>query len=366
MNNKGSGRITSLDALRGFDMFWIIGGDVFFKTVLRAIHGSGFSGLAAQLDHRSWEGFTFYDLIFPLFLFIVGTAIPFSLSKRIERGDARKKIVWHIIIRTGLLFFLGLIYNGILDLQFESFRYAGVLQRIAFCYLIASILVIYLPVKKQAVGFGLILLVYWGILMFIPVPEFGAGNLTPQGNLVGFIDRKLLPGSFCCYGFGDNEGILSTLPAVATTLLGVLTGHWLKSDKKPIRKVRWIFIAGGACLIAGFIWGLFFPIIKNIWTSSYVLFAGGWSLLLLGIFYWIIDIRKHKKWAFPFIVIGMNPITIYVVQSIFDFGILVQAVFGGIAGTMGAFRPVFQVFAVLGVKWLFLYFLYRQKIFLKA
>jgi len=365
-SNIRSERIVSIDALRGFDMFWITGGAGVFLALFRMIDSPITRGLAAQLHHSKWNGFTFWDLIFPLFLFIVGVALPLSLSKRLKRGDSKREIIFHMIKRTAVLIMLGFIYNGILDLNFSEFRYAGVLQRIAICYFFSSFIVLYFNIRGQAITFALLLVIYWSVMKLVPVPGFGPGVLTPEGNLSGYIDRLLLPGKFCCYGFGDNEGILSTVPAVATTLMGVLSGHLLKSNYSQINKAIRLLIAGTASILLGAAWSLIFPINKLIWTSSYVLYTGGWSMILLSVFYWIIDIKRWKKWAFPFIVIGMNPITIYVAQSVFDFGIIAGIFVHGFINHLGAFRPLFWAICVLCVKWLFLYFLYRQKIFLKA
>ena len=363
---ESSPRLVSLDALRGFDMFWIIGGGAIFLRLFSLSDIPLFNTLSRQLEHAEWHGFTFWDLIFPLFLFIVGTSMPFSMFKRIERGDSKGTLYLHVVKRTVVLLILGLVYNGLLGFNFSEFRFAGVLQRIALCYFLASIVMIHLNIRKQAYTFGIILVIYWAVMKLIPSPGYSAGDLSPAGNLAGYLDRLLLPGRFCCYTFGDNEGFLSTLPAVATTLLGVLSGHWLRSSFSKIKKTWGLLLAGVGCLILGLLWGLFFPINKLIWSSSYVLYAGGWSLLLLGLFFWIIDVRGWKKWAFPFVLIGMNPITIYVAQSLFDFRILADIFIHGFVHKLGDFQPLFYSLCLLAVKWLFLYFLYKKKIFLKA
>jgi len=361
-----SGRVVSIDALRGFDMFWITGGAGFFLALFRLFDTPFFSALSRQLSHSRWDGFTFWDLIFPLFLFIVGTSMPFSISKRLQRGDSRRALYVHILQRTLTLFFLGLVYSGLLDFDFSDFRYTGVLQRISLCYCITALIVMSTRIRTQAVTAGAILVLYWVIMRLVPVPGSGAGVLSPEGNLSFYLDRLFLPGRFVVYSLGDNEGILSTIPAVATTLLGVLSGHWLRSPQAQLRKVTGLCAAGAACLAAGLLWHLVFPINKILWTSSYVLFAGGWSALLLGFFYWVIDVKGWRRWAFPFVVIGLNPITIYVLQSVFDFGTIARIFVHGFIDDMGVFTPVFWAFSVLTVKWLFLYFLYRQRIFLKA
>ena len=359
-------RISSIDALRGFDMFWITGGEALIHSLARVIHHPAMTALDRQFRHVEWQGFRFYDLIFPLFLFIVGLVLPFSLTRRLASEASRAPLYWHAFRRFAILFFLGLIYNGLLNLRFDQLRVAGVLQRIAICYLLATLVVMNTSIRGQALVAGGLLLGYWMVMKLIPVPGFGAGDLSPVGNLASYIDRHLLPGPYCCFGFGDNEGILSTLPAVSTTLIGVLAGHWLRSRQSPGRKIGGMILAGVASLLVALIWGHWFPIIKNIWTSSYVLYAAGWSLLLLALFYWIIDVRGYKRWAFFFIVIGLNPITIYVVQSQFKFDTIASIFVRGFIDLLGPIKPVFWEASVLLVGWLFLWFLYRQKIFLKV
>ena len=261
---------------------------------------------------------------------------------------------------------LGLVYGGILRLNFAEMRYAGVLQRIALCYFFAALIVMNSSIKSQALWAGGLLIGYWLVMKLVPVPGFGAGVLTPEGNFASYIDRLFLPGRFCCFEYGDNEGLLSTVPAVSTALLGVLSGHWLRSSYTGIRKVQVLFAAGASSLFLALVWNFFFPINKLIWSSSYVLFAGGWSLLFLALFYWMIDVRGYKRWAFPFVVIGLNPITIYTAQGLFDFGIIARIFVQGIMQYTGDYRQIFFIVCTIIVKWLFLYFLYRKRIFLKA
>ena len=361
-----SGRIVSIDALRGFDMFWITGGATFIASFLALFNLPLFDSLTQQFHHVAWNGFRFYDLIFPLFVFIMGASMVFSFHKRIERGDSKKDLYINVVKRTLTLFILGLIHNGLFNFDFSNFRYAGVLQRFALCYFFASIIFINTNIKGQAIFAAAILILYWAAMALIPVPGFGAGVLTPEGSLAAFIDQQFLPGRFCCYEFGDNEGIMSTIPAVASTLLGMLTGHLLRSSFSQIKKVQWLLIAGISSLLLAKLWNFAFPINKNLWSSSFVLYAAGWSLLLLCLFYWLIDIRGYQKWAFPFIVIGLNPITIYVAQSLFDFSIIANIFIHGFVDQLGIFSLFFKALSVLSVKWLFLYFLYKKKIFLKA
>ena len=360
------GRIASIDALRGFDMFWITGGEGIIHALARAFPSPAMKLLDNQFHHVPWEGFRFYDLIFPLFVFIVGVVLPFSLTKRLEAGANRTQLYRHIVRRLLILFFLGLVYNGLLDLDFHNLRIAGVLQRIALCYFFAALIVMNTTVRGQAVVTGSLLVGYCLVLKFIPVPAVGAGVLTPDGNLSAYIDQHLLPQPFCCFRFGDNEGILSTIPAICTALLGVLAGHWLRGNQPSKRKLAGLVGSGLVCLMVGLVWGHWFPIIKNLWTSSYVLFAGGWSLLLLALFYWMIDMRGWKRWAFFFSVIGMNPITIYVLDRLFDFGTIVAIFFHGFIDYLGPFKPLVWQLGIVAVTWSLLYYLFRQKIFLRV
>lgn len=365
MNNQppAAGRLISIDALRGFDMFWIIGGDELFRTLGAALNITWFG---YQMEHAEWEGFHFYDLIFPLFLFIVGVVIPFSLSKYTVSGASRTGAYRRIVRRAILLILLGFVYWGILKFDFPHFRWPGVLQRIGICYFFASLAALHLKVRGQAILTAALLLGYWALLMFIPVPGFRAGDLTMQGNLPAFIDRAIIPGSFCCYQYGDNEGLLSTLPAIGTALIGVLTGQWLRSGKSQQKTLRGLLTGGGAFLVIGYLWWPLFPAIKNIWTSSYVMVAAGWSLLLLAVFYYIIEIRLWKKWAFFFVVIGMNPITIYIMDRFVSFGRMSEFFLGGTARLIPSAHDVILVIGTLACEWLLLLYLYRKKTFLRV
>jgi predicted acyltransferase len=361
-----SKRLVSIDALRGFDMFWITSGDAFFIALFSFLNTPFFHNLAMQLDHPPWTGFRFYDIIFPLFLFIMGVAMPLSITRRLERGDSRNKLYLHIIRRTLLLFLLGLVYNGLFNLDFQGQRWSGVLQRFAVTYFFASLIVMNFKIRGQMIWAASILLIYWLVLLLIPAPGFQAYDLTPEGNLCGYIDRTFLPGSFCCYTFGDNEGILTMFPSIANVLFGVLAGRWLTGAMKEKEKIRNLVITGICFIAGGLLWSLAFPVNKYLWTGSYVLLTCGISFLLLFVFFWIIDIKGYRKWAFPFVVIGLNPITIYVAQGLFDFGIIAYIFIHGFVDSFGSFKPVFFAFCTLLVKWSFLYFLYRNKLFLKV
>jgi len=365
-NSLAKGRIVSIDALRGFDMFWIMGGDFLFRSIFKLFDNPVGRTLHDQIEHKSWDGFAAYDLIFPLFLFIVGLSMPFSITRRLERGDSRAGLYKHILIRASMLFAFGLIYGGILNFEFATMRWPGVLQRIALCYLFAGLIVMNTKIRGQVIWALGILIAYFVAMKFVPVPGFGAGVLTPEGNLASYIDRLIVPGRFCCFEFGDNEGLFSTIPAISTALLGVLSGHWLCSATDGLRKVKGLIVAGVSLLAVGILWGFAFPINKLLWSSSFVLFAGGWSILLLALFYYVIDVRGISKWAFPFIVIGMNPITIYMAQRVINFRGISEFFVNGFAGIFGPGEAIVLAASLLMAKWIFLYFLYKRKIFLRV
>ena len=365
---KSPPRLLSIDALRGFDMFWIIGGDALVVALAKWADWPFKARVEEQLEHVEWDGFHFYDLIFPLFLFVVGAVLPFSLTAHQQKGQSTLSIYGRIFRRTLLLFALGLVYNNVLQLEFKELRIAGVLQRIAICYALAALIVLHVGWRGQAFVTAAILLGYWALLAFVAPPGGQAGDFTKEGNLAGFVDRNFLPGKIYdeYYKYGDNEGLLSTIPAVATALLGALAGQWLRSSASAGRKVIGLIGAGAVCLAVGYGWGFFLPIIKNIWTSSFVLFAGGWSLLLLAFFYGVIDAIGFRWWAFFFIVIGSNAIFIYIAPRIVDFEYTAHALFGGLVRRSSTFEPVAVLLSVLAVKWLILLFLYRKRWFLRA
>lgn len=366
-------RLVSLDTLRGFDMFWIAGGEYLMVSLAALTGWPFFQWAAGQMEHVEWEGFRFYDMIFPLFLFIAGVSMPFSILKRKQRGESMKSLYAHLIKRLLLLILLGLIYNGLTErLDLSQQRYSSVLARIGIGWFFAAVIVLNTSIRGQILWFAGILLGYFAIMKLVPVPGFGEGDLSPQGNLAAFIDRTILPGRLCCYEYGDNEGLLSHIPAIATALLGALTGHLLISNDKRLTGIRKGLILLGAGIVGlglGKLWSFIgFPIIKNLWTSSFVLYAGGWSILLLAVFYLVIDVWKIRKWTFPFVVIGMNSITIYMLNSgIMDFGQMGRYFFGGLAGYFS--EPAGQVILVSGAilcMWTVLYILYKNKIFLKV
>jgi predicted acyltransferase len=350
-------RIASIDALRGFDMFWIAGGEGLINSLHTLMPNAVTAALDQQFTHVDWEGFHFYDLIFPLFLFLVGVVLPFSLGSQMERGVKLGRLYWRAFRRLILLLLLGLVHNGLLYKSFHDLRLPGVLQRIAVCYFVAAIVVIHFRPRGQAIIGAALLLGYWALMAQVP--------LTPAGNLSAAVDRQLISPPFCCYTYGDNEGILSTIPAIGTALMGALAGAWLRSARPPAPKAVGLALAGIASLGAGLLWGVWFPIIKNIWTSSFVLYAGGWSLLLLALFYWVIDIRGWRRWSFFFAVIGMNAITIYVLRSLIGFPRILEMNGLREAG-LGDYTLAFWRLVDVAAGWLLLWVLYRKRLFLRV
>ncbi|VBB48568.1 conserved membrane hypothetical protein [uncultured Paludibacter sp.] len=364
-------RLASLDALRGFDMLWITGGQkiVFALATIKGL--PIFNWLNRQMHHVEWNGFAFYDMIFPLFLFLAGVSMPYSFSNRLAKGETKTTIYKHAFKRMFLLIIFGMIYNGVLHSDFENMRFASVLGRIGVAWFFAAIIYLNTSLRGQIIWFWGILVGYCLLMLFVPVPGFGAGVLTPEGNLSGYIDRLLLPGKLYINNIMEAEGILSTLPAIGTALLGVFAGHFLRVNDEKISRVKkslWLIVAGVFSLALGLIWNIFFPINKILWTSSFVLFAGGLSLILLGIFYLIIDVWGFKKWSFFFVVIGLNSITIYLVQyKIIDFNKVRDFLFGTLINlTPNSIQPLVSAIIYVLLVWMFLYFLYKNKIFLKV
>ena len=359
-----SQRIVSVDALRGFDMFWIAGGGPLVMAFCKLFRNPLPPWLDRQFDHVVWEGFVGWDLIMPLFLFIVGVAMPFSVGKRVERGDSRGSIYRKVVYRVVVLWILGMIAQGHL-LAFDSHNlqfYSNTLQSIAAGYLIASIALVELPIRGQAGLCGALLVVYWALMRFVPVPGYGAGVLTPDGNLAMYIDKALLG------HFQDGTPytwILSSLGFGATVLMGVLAGHLLRSKLAGTRKAVLLAGAGLGCLAGGWLWSFPFPIIKHLWTSSMVLWSGGWCLLLLALFYWLIDVLGYRRWAFPFIVIGMNAIVAYMAPDLINFMQISHTVFAGLARHLGMFGEFLLTFGAFGVLWVGLYYMYRKQTFVR-
>ncbi len=358
----------SVDALRGLDMFFIVGMEEVFEALSKMFPMT--PSLNDRVQHAPWAGFHFYDLIFPLFAFIVGVSLVFSLSKSLA-SEGRAATTGKIIKRTLLLYLLGVLVYGGIDGGLEHTRLLGVLQRLALCFCGAGLAFVWMSPRKLVALTVTLLAGYWAMVTFIPVPGFGAGDYAEGHNLANWIDKMYLP--FRKWdGNHDPEGILSTLPAIATTLLGVFAGLLLKNSAiEPARKVRLLVWWGLAGVALGLLWHLQFPIIKKIWTSSFVLFTGGISSLLLALFYHVIDIKQRRLWCQPFVWIGMNAITIYLAAHFIRLESIARCFTGGEihAGLDRIFHGLGDLataLLALGFSVLICRFLYVRKIFLRV
>ncbi len=362
-------RLLSLDTLRGFDMFWIMGGEEIFHVLAKTTGWSWAIVVADQFSHPDWNGFRAYDLIFPLFMFMAGVSTPFSVGSRLEKGVDKAAIARKIISRGLILVLLGIIYNnGLFTKAIHDMRFPSVLGRIGLAGMFAQLIYLYTRPRTQYIWFAGLLLGYWALMMLVPVPGCGAGVLTMECNLASYIDRLIVPGHLY-KTIHDPEGLFSTLPAIGNTLLGIFAGIFLqKQGKTGNQKALQLFGAGAVFVAISLLWNVVFPINKNLWTSSFVLLTGGLSLLLLAVFYWIIDVKGIKSWTFFFTVIGMNSILIYLAGEFIDFGYAARFFFGGLLHLSSSeiVHELGGVLAFLAAKWMFLYILYKKKVFLRV
>ena len=310
MNAQGKtySRLLSLDVFRGLTIALMI-----------LVNSPGNSTSYIWLEHAPWNGCTLADLVFPFFVFIVGVSSTFSLSKTKAQGHSSlNQSVIKILKRSLIIFLLGLFLNAFPHhFEFSTLRYFGVLQRIAICYLISSLLFLTTRLEIQAGIVVFILIAYWLIMALIPLPIYGANNLTAEGNVAAYFDRLLFAPIHLYGKVYDPEGLLSTLPAVASALIGNLTGAWLLSGYSREKKLFAMSIVGVLTLVFGWVWGLWFPINKALWSSSYVLWTGGWALLILALCYWLIDIKGWKAWSKPFEIFGVNAMAAYFLHVLF-------------------------------------------------
>jgi predicted acyltransferase len=362
-------RLASLDVLRGFDMLWIIGGSSLILSLTKTTQWGWLQVIADQMEHAKWEGFHFYDLIFPMFMFISGVAIPYAISSKVEQGTNRNLLFRKIVKRGIILVLLGVLYNGALERGFMNLRYASVLAQIGLGYLFAATINLYARSFKARVLWLLGILAGITILQLaFPVPGYGAGLLTADGGVNAWIDRMLLPGRL--YGETyDPEGLLCIVSAISVTLMGSLAGSILR-DGNPAnkRKAAILAISGAVLVIIAVILSPYYPIIKKAWTVPFNLLTAGISALLLSLFYFLIDVRKwingiiSYKWLF-FKVIGMNSITIYLGTRIVNFNQLSRFFTGWLASPFGDW---IIVLGAIALEWILLYYLYKKKIFLRV
>jgi predicted acyltransferase len=391
----------SVDALRGFDLFWIVGAGILVRALDKMSGNAATHFLSTQLQHVQWEGFRFYDLIFPLFLFIVGVSMVFSLDRAIAEGG-RSRALGRVLRRSLLLFALGVFYYGGFSLPWPDVQLGGVLHRIALCYFFGALIYCFVrSVRGLAAISAALLLGYWALLSFVPfpdlrlekakvqalaaqvgsesphaiaaaVPERVHGVLEKGRNLTNYFDFLYLPGKKAQLYY-INEGLLSTIPAIALTLFGALAGLLLKNGAvTPHRKIAWLVGAGAAGIAVGLLWSVPFPLIKRIWTSSFILLTSGLSALLLALFYYIVDVKQWRAWCPPFVWLGSNAITIYVVAQVVDFQKLALRFAGGdiknaldqqVAPGAGG---LFVAIVALTLVFLFARFLYKRNIFLRV
>jgi predicted acyltransferase len=296
-------------------------------------------------------------------------ATPYSVGRELEKGKSKNEVLWRVIKRGLILVLLGIIYNNGLKIQpISQIRFGSVLGRIGLAYMFANIIYLYSKERMQIIWFGALLIGYWLLLKFTSAPGFAPGDLTMQGNFASYIDRSVLPGKLYL-GIHDPEGLMSTIPAIGTGLLGIMTGNFLKNNAKfsGAKKSLYMFVAGIIFLGLAQLWNLDFPINKNLWTSSFVLNVGGYSLILLSIFYYIIDVLGYKKWAFFFRVIGMNSILIYMSGRFIDWEYSTNAFLGWLGQLFSnPWNDVILAICFVMVKWAFLYFMYKKKVFLRV
>ncbi|HVU16573.1 MAG TPA: DUF5009 domain-containing protein [Candidatus Didemnitutus sp.] len=394
-------RLASLDALRGFDLFWILGADAVCQALGKAIPYFPFTVLAVQTDHVEWAGVHLYDLIFPTFVFLSGVSIVFSVPRMLaERG--RAATVTRILRRTVLLALLGLFYNGGFTHPWPDVRLAGVLQRIAFAYGVSALLFAFASRRLRIVAGVALLTGYWAVMTFVPIRDCTlsrqamaahfhtenpdpaqvrayfdettakvAGKFEPGLNVANHVDFEYLPGRMYDT-YWDPEGLLSMFPAIVSCLLGVFAGETLRDEKKDgAARVARLALSGLICLAAGYAWSAQFPIVKKIWTSSFVLVAGGWGFLALSAFYLVVDVRGWRTWCQPFIWIGRNPITLYLATFVVGMSELDQRLTGGSVARL-ADRIVFPgagevltAATFLGLMFLLAWFLDRRRIYLR-
>jgi predicted acyltransferase len=362
-------RLLSLDTLRGMDMLMISGAGSFIFLLHGKTRFSWVNTLAMQFEHPAWNGFTFYDFIFPLFLFIAGTSIPLSIHHSLANGMTRGQIYRKALVRMTVLIVLGIFDKNtpITFFDWSEIRFAGVLQRIGIAGFASTWIYLNFSFRARIIVIACILVMYYALLFLVPVPSFGAGDLSIEGNLVGWIDRHFLPGRLLQKTYDEN-GILTQFPALCLTVMGTLAADILRRSTDTEGKIlRQLLISGGCCVAVGLLWSMHFPINKHLWTSSFVLLTGGIAFLALSILYWVVDVLQFDRWTFFFRVIGMNSLVIYLTYRFIDFGYTSRMLFGGLYAPLAqTWHPVLESMGALVIVWLFLYWLYQRRIFIKV
>jgi predicted acyltransferase len=366
LHSEPQSRLLSLDALRGFDMFWITGGSYLIEVIAKHSGAAWLNPVVEQMEHVPWNGFHFYDLIFPLFMFISGVAIPFALGSKLEKKVPKWALAKKAIGRGLILLLLGWFYNGVFSNGFENPRLLSVLGQIGLAYTFAALINIYSKSLKQRLYWLGGILTGIGILqLLIPVPGVGAGVLTPEGCINGYFDRMLVPGRLHG-GVFDPEGLLCIVSAVTVTLMGSIAGHFLRDKKTNERqKINTLLLFGVSAIALALALSTFYPIIKACWTGSFNLLTSGIGFILIALFYWIIDVKGWKKWSFFFRVIGMNSIFIYLFHRFFDMDKATKLILGW-SVVLGDISELIMVAGEIMLVWLILYFMYKKKIFLRV
>lgn len=368
LRTKTKERLQSLDTLRGFDMAMLVGGGAIIIALAELTGWGWMEALATQQHHVKWEGFRFYDLIFPLFMFISGVAIPYAINSKLEKGIDKSILFKKIFIRLLALIGLGILYNGALSRGFTNLRYVSVLSQIGFGYFFAALICLYSRSIKGTVYWLLGIMGGVAILqLFVPVPGYGAGTFEPATTINAWLDQLLIPGRLNDKVF-DPEGVLCIVSAVTITLMGALAGYVIRSGKSlPAKKALYIALAGLGAIVLAQVLSPFYPIIKKMWTVSYVLKAAGVSALLLALFYYVIDVKGSKNWTLFFRVFGMNSITIYMANRIIDFHDISRFFTNWTSVHINEqWGALFITIGVLVLQWGLMLFLYKKKIFLRV
>jgi len=366
MSNKPK-RLLSLDALRGFDMLFISGGGTFLILLKGKTGWAWLDTIAEQLVHVEWHGFVFYDFIFPLFLFIAGVSLSFSLSKGMATGKAKTALYKKLFIRMLLLIALGMLYKNSPFPYFEpsNIRLGSVLGRIGIACFAAGVLYLNFSRLKRLYWVAGILLGYYAALFLIPVPGYGAGDISFEGNLVGWFDRTFLPGILRQETY-DELGLLTQLPALCITVFGSIAGDLIRSQASENKKTFNLVIIGTVCVLIALLWNQHFPINKRLWSSSFIMLTSGLGFLILALFYWIIDVKGYQKWTFFFKVIGLNSLTIYFAYRFINFSYTSKLLIGGLYAPLPEpWHGPINALGALALVWLFLYILYKKRIFIK-
>jgi predicted acyltransferase len=363
-----SKRLASMDALRGFDMLMISGGGAFIYLLGGKTGFKPVDAISAQFIHPEWHGFTFYDFIFPLFLFLAGVSLSFSLIGGLAKRIPTSELISKTFKRMLILIALGILdKNAPIDLfDPAQIRYGSVLGRIGLATFVGAILYLNYSLTSRIWIAISTLVVYYLALIYIPVPGFGSGDLSFEGNLVGWFDRNFMPGKLK-QGTYDELALLTQFPSICLTLFGTVAGDILLRDHGVRVKLKQLFLCGLVGIVSGLIWNLVFPINKHLWSSSFIMLTSGMAFTLLATFYWIIDVKGYKKWAFFFRVIGMNSLVIYLAVRFIDFNASSKLLFEGFYKySPEKWHEVFNALGGFVIVWFFLYFLYKNKIFVKV